>query len=53
MVKFFKYSKNIALKNQTYTIQKYFEDFDKMNYFCKPTNKLIRFSIDGKDYNLG
>ena len=45
--------KTSLLKNQTYTIQKYFEDFDKNElFFVNPTNKLIRFSIDGKDYNL-
>lgn len=45
--------KTSLLKNQTYTIQKYFKDFDKNElFFVNPTNKLIRFSIDGKDYNL-
>ena len=41
------------MKNQTYTIQKYFEGFDKNElFFSNPTNKLIKFSIDRKNYKL-
>ena len=40
-------------KNQTYTIQKYFGEFDKNElFFVNPTNKLVKFSIDKKNYKL-
>lgn len=45
--------KTSLFKNQTYTIQKYFEDFDKNElFFVNPTNKLIKFSLDNKNYKL-
>ena len=41
------------LKNQTYTIQKYFEGFDKNElFFSNPTDKLIKFSVDRTNYKL-
>ena len=45
--------KTSLFKNQKYTIQKYFEDFDKNElFFVNPTNKLVKFSIDQKNYRL-
>ncbi len=45
--------KTSLFKNQTYTIQKYFGDFDKNElFFVNPTNKLIKFSLDKKNYIL-
>ncbi len=45
--------KTSLFKNQTYTIQKYFGDFDKNElFFVNPTNKLIKFSIDKENYKL-
>lgn len=45
--------KTSLFKNQKYTIQKYFEGFDKNElFFINPTNKLVRFSLDNKNYNL-
>ena len=45
--------KTSLFKNQTYTIQKYFGDFDKNElFFVNPTNKLVKFSIDKKNYKL-
>ena len=40
-------------KNQTYTIQKYFDDFDKNElFFVNPTSKIIKFSIENENYEL-
>tara|TARA_Y100000768_G_C23970145_1_gene680086 strand:+ start:426 stop:1202 length:777 start_codon:yes stop_codon:yes gene_type:complete len=40
-------------KNHTYTIQKYFDDFDKTElFFTNPTSKTIRFSIKDSNYKL-
>jgi len=45
--------KTSIFKNQTYTIQKYFGDFDKNElFFVNPTSKTIKFSLDKKNYNL-
>ena len=45
--------KTSLFKNQTYSIQKYFGDFDKNElFFVNPTNKIIKFSLDQKNYNL-
>ena len=41
-------------KNQFYTIQKYFENFDKNElFFINPTSKKISFSIENNNYLLG
>ena len=41
-------------KNQKYTIQKYFENFDKNElFFINPTSKKINFSLENRDYFLG
>ena len=41
-------------KNQIYTIQKFFEDFDKSEiFFTNPTSKVLRFSLEDKNYRLG
>ena len=40
-------------QNHTYTIQKYFEDFDKNElFFTNPTSKTIKFSIENKNFKL-
>ena len=40
-------------KNQYYKIQKYFGGYDKNELlFSNPTSKIIKFSIDEKDYKL-
>ena len=40
-------------KNSQYTLQKYFEDFDKSEIFVSnPTSKMLRFSINNKNYRL-
>ena len=40
-------------QNHTYTIQKYFDVFDKNElYFTNPTSENIKFIIDNKDYEL-
>jgi len=45
--------KTSFFKNHTYTIQKYFDGFDKNElFFSNPTSKKIRFTIDNKDYEL-
>lgn len=39
--------------NHTYTIQKYFDGFDKNElFFSNPTSKKINFTIDDKEYEL-
>ena len=39
--------------NYTYTIQKYFDGFDKNELlFSNPTSKIIKFSIENKNYEL-
>ena len=41
-------------KNQKYTIQKYFENFEKNElFFINPTSKKINFSLENKDFSLG
>jgi len=45
--------KTSLFKNYTYTIQKYFDGFDKNElFFINPTSKTIQFSIENKNYNL-
>ena len=45
--------KTSLFQNHTYTIQKYFNDFDKNElFFTYPTSKNIKFKIDDKDYKL-
>ena len=45
--------KTSLFKNQTYTIQKYFDDFDVNElFFTNPTTKVVKFSIDNKNYEL-
>ena len=45
--------KTSLFQNHTYTIQKYFDDFDKNElFFTNPTSKTIRFSIDNKNFKL-
>jgi hypothetical protein len=40
-------------KNSEYTIQKYFDEFDRSELFISnPTSKILKFSINNKDYNL-
>ena len=45
--------KTSLFQNHTYTIQKYFDGFDKNElFFTNPTSKDIKFTIDNKDYEL-
>jgi hypothetical protein len=45
--------KTSLFKNYTYTIQKYFDGFDKNElFFTNPTSKTIKFSIESKNYEL-
>ena len=45
--------KTSLFKNHSYTIQKYFDDFDKNElFFTNPTSKTIRFSIENKSFKL-
>ena len=45
--------KTSLFKNHTYTIQKYFEGFDKNElFFVNPTSKNIKFTINSKNYEL-
>ncbi len=45
--------KTSLFKNHTYTIQKYFDGFDKNElFFINPTSKNIKFTINGKNYEL-
>jgi hypothetical protein len=45
--------KTSLFQNHTYTIQKYFDGFDKNElFFSNPTSKGIKFTIDNKDYEL-
>ena len=45
--------KTSLFQNHTYTIQKYFDGFDKNElFFTNPTSKGIKFTIDNKDYEL-
>lgn len=40
-------------KNSEYTLQKYFGDFDKSEIFLSnPTSRLIKFTLNNKNYNL-
>ena len=46
--------KTSFFKNQTYTLQKYFNGFDKNElFFTNPTSQIIKFSIENKNYQLG
>ena len=45
--------KTSLFQNHTYTIQKYFDGFDKNElFFTNPTSKKIKFSIEKKKYEL-
>ena len=45
--------KTSLFQNHTYTIQKYFDGFDKNElFFTNPTSKTIKFSIESKNYEL-
>ena len=45
--------KTSLFQNHTYTIQKYFDGFDKNElFFINPTSKTIKFSIESKNYEL-
>lgn len=45
--------KTSLFKNHTYTIQKYFDSFDKNElFFTNPTSKNITFTIDNKNFEL-
>lgn len=45
--------KTSLFQNHTYTIQKYFDDFDKNElFFINPTSKTIKFKIDNKYFKL-
>ena len=45
--------KTSLFQNHTYTIQKYFDGFDKNElFFTNPTSKNIKFKIDNKNFQL-
>ena len=45
--------KTSLFKNHTYTIQKYFDDYDKNElFFTNPTSKNIKFTIENKKFEL-
>jgi hypothetical protein len=45
--------KTSLFNNQIYTIQKYFNDFDKNElFFVNPTSKIIKFSLENKKFRL-
>jgi hypothetical protein len=45
--------KTSPIQNQYYKIQKFFDNFDKNElFFANPTSKIIKFSIDEKNYTL-
>lgn len=45
--------KTSLFKNYTYTIQKYFDGFNKNElFFTNPTSKTIKFSIENKNFQL-
>jgi hypothetical protein len=45
--------KTSFFQNHTYTIQKYFENFDRNElFFSNPTSKNIKFSIENKNFKL-
>lgn len=45
--------KTSLFQNHTYTIQKYFENFDKNElFFTNPTSKTIKFSIENNTFKL-
>ena len=45
--------KTSLFKNQVYTLQKYFENFDRTElFFINPTSEVIKLSIDGKNFEL-
>lgn len=45
--------KTSLFKNHIYTIQKYFNDFDKTElFFINPSSKIIKFSLEKKSFEL-
>ena len=47
------YWRRTIFQNHTYTIQKYFDNFDKNElFFTNPTSKTIKFSIENKNFKL-
>ena len=45
--------KTSLFQNHTYTIQKYFKNFDKIElFFSNPTSKIIKFSTENRDFQL-
>lgn len=45
--------KTSLFQNHTYTIQKYFDGFDKNElFFINPTSKIIKFSLENNNYKL-
>ena len=45
--------KTSLLMNQSYTIQKYFNNFDKNElFFTNPTSKTVKFILENKNYKL-
>ena len=45
--------KTSLFQNHTYTVQKYFENIDKNElFFSNPTSKIIKFSIENKNFKL-
>ena len=45
--------KTSLFQNHTYTIQKYFDDFDKNElFFTNPTSKTLKFSVDNKKLQI-
>ena len=45
--------KTSLFQNHTYTIQKYFDEFDKNElFFVNPTSKTVKFSVDNKEFKL-
>ena len=45
--------KTSFFKNHTYKIQKYFDGYEISElFFANPTSKIIKFSIDGQNYQL-
>ena len=45
--------KTSFFKNHTYKIQKFFDEYDKIElFFSNPTSKVINFTIDDENYKL-
>ena len=45
--------KTSLFQNHSYTIQKYFNNFDKNElFFSNPTSKLVKFSVENKNFEL-